>query len=113
MSQRKTCVFFPTCFFSSVFFFPHWKPPPPRIFCAASNVDVSDDNKFIATREIDGGMQTLTAALPAVFTADLRLNEPRHDSLAALVFIHFLQNLYASLNFTAQYFAGTQPCQTL
>lgn len=32
-------------------------------------------------REIDGGMQTLTLPLPAVVTADLRLNEPRYASL--------------------------------
>jgi len=33
------------------------------------------------TREIDGGLQTLEVALPAVITADLRLNEPRYASL--------------------------------
>ncbi len=33
------------------------------------------------TREIDGGLQTVTLALPAVVTADLRLNEPRYASL--------------------------------
>ena len=33
------------------------------------------------TREIDGGMQTLTLKLPAIITTDLRLNEPRYPSL--------------------------------
>jgi electron transfer flavoprotein beta subunit len=33
------------------------------------------------TREIDGGLQTLKVALPAVVTTDLRLNEPRYASL--------------------------------
>lgn len=33
------------------------------------------------TREIDGGLQTLKVKLPAVVTADLRLNEPRYASL--------------------------------
>jgi len=33
------------------------------------------------TREVDGGLQTITVTLPAVFTADLRLNEPRYATL--------------------------------
>jgi electron transfer flavoprotein beta subunit len=33
------------------------------------------------TREVDGGLQTLTLPLPAIVTADLRLNEPRYASL--------------------------------
>jgi electron transfer flavoprotein beta subunit len=33
------------------------------------------------TREVDGGLQTLSLDLPAVITADLRLNEPRYASL--------------------------------
>ena len=33
------------------------------------------------TREVDGGLQTLEVNLPAVVTADLRLNEPRYASL--------------------------------
>ncbi len=33
------------------------------------------------TREIDGGLETLRLTLPAVVTADLRLNEPRYASL--------------------------------
>jgi len=33
------------------------------------------------TREVDGGLQTVTLALPAIVTTDLRLNEPRYASL--------------------------------
>jgi electron transfer flavoprotein beta subunit len=33
------------------------------------------------TREIDGGFETLSVTLPAVVTADLRLNEPRYVTL--------------------------------
>ena len=33
------------------------------------------------SREVDGGVQTLSVALPAIVTADLRLNEPRYASL--------------------------------
>jgi len=37
--------------------------------------------KAQATREVDGGLQTLELALPGVITTDLRLNEPRYASL--------------------------------
>ena len=40
-----------------------------------------DGNKARVTREVDGGLQTLELDLPAVVTADLRLNEPRYASL--------------------------------
>ena len=33
------------------------------------------------TREIDGGLETIKVKLPAVVTADLRLNEPRYATL--------------------------------
>ena len=33
------------------------------------------------TREVDGGLQTVTLKLPAIVTTDLRLNEPRYASL--------------------------------
>ena len=33
------------------------------------------------TREIDGGLETIAIKLPAVVTADLRLNEPRYATL--------------------------------
>ena len=34
-----------------------------------------------ATREVDGGLETISVKLPAVITTDLRLNEPRYASL--------------------------------
>ena len=46
----------------------------------ASEVDVQD-GKVEVTREIDGGLQTLSLNLPAIITTDLRLNEPRYASL--------------------------------
>ena len=46
----------------------------------ASKVDVSDGHVAV-TREVDGGLQTVTLTLPAIVTTDLRLNEPRYASL--------------------------------
>jgi electron transfer flavoprotein beta subunit len=46
----------------------------------ASKVDVAD-GKAQVTREIDGGLETLSVSLPAVVTTDLRLNEPRYVTL--------------------------------
>jgi electron transfer flavoprotein beta subunit len=46
----------------------------------ASAVEVAG-GKVKVTREVDGGLQTVEAALPAIVTADLRLNEPRYASL--------------------------------
>jgi electron transfer flavoprotein beta subunit len=40
-----------------------------------------DGGKLTITREIDGGLETVEAALPAVLTADLRLNTPRYATL--------------------------------
>ena len=42
---------------------------------------VVDGDKVNVTREIDGGMQTVSLSLPAIVTTDLRLNEPRYASL--------------------------------
>ena len=42
---------------------------------------VIDGEKVNVTREVDGGMQTLSLTLPAIVTTDLRLNEPRYASL--------------------------------
>jgi electron transfer flavoprotein beta subunit len=46
----------------------------------ASKVEVSGD-KVNVTREVDGGLETISLALPAVITTDLRLNEPRYVTL--------------------------------
>ena len=46
----------------------------------ASKVEVAGKSAKV-TREVDGGLQTIEVDLPAVITADLRLNEPRYASL--------------------------------
>ena len=46
----------------------------------ASKVDISGDRATIK-REVDGGLETIEIGLPAVVTADLRLNEPRYATL--------------------------------
>ena len=46
----------------------------------ASKVDVAD-GKAQVTREVDGGLETVSVSLPAVVTTDLRLNEPRYVTL--------------------------------
>lgn len=46
----------------------------------ASKVEIEGD-KANVTREVDGGLQTISIAMPAVVTTDLRLNEPRYASL--------------------------------
>ena len=46
----------------------------------ASKVEVAGD-KVNVTREVDGGLETVALAMPAIVTTDLRLNEPRYASL--------------------------------
>ena len=46
----------------------------------ASKVEVAD-GKVAVTREVDGGLETVSLTLPAVITTDLRLNEPRYVTL--------------------------------
>ena len=46
----------------------------------ASKIEVSGDSVAV-TREVDGGLETVKLALPAIVTTDLRLNEPRYASL--------------------------------
>ncbi|AOF80310.1 electron transfer flavodomain protein [Methyloversatilis sp. RAC08] len=46
----------------------------------ASKVQVAD-GRAVVTREIDGGLETVSVALPALISTDLRLNEPRYASL--------------------------------
>ncbi|WP_428377347.1 electron transfer flavoprotein subunit beta/FixA family protein [Lichenicoccus sp.] len=46
----------------------------------ASRVELSDGTATV-TREVDGGLETVALTLPAIVTADLRLNEPRYASL--------------------------------
>jgi electron transfer flavoprotein beta subunit len=46
----------------------------------ASKVVIAD-GKATVTREVDGGLETISLTLPAVITTDLRLNEPRYVTL--------------------------------
>nr|WP_256354407.1 electron transfer flavoprotein subunit beta/FixA family protein [Variovorax sp. dw_308] len=46
----------------------------------ASKVELAGD-KLNVTREVDGGLETISLSLPAVITTDLRLNEPRYVTL--------------------------------
>jgi electron transfer flavoprotein beta subunit len=46
----------------------------------ASKIELAD-GKATVTREIDAGLETIEVDLPAVFTTDLRLNEPRYVKL--------------------------------
>jgi electron transfer flavoprotein beta subunit len=46
----------------------------------ASKVVIADGQATV-TREVDGGLETLAVSLPAVISADLRLNEPRYATL--------------------------------
>jgi electron transfer flavoprotein beta subunit len=52
----------------------------------ASKVELAADQKSAkVTREVDGGLETVAIPLPAVVTADLRLNEPRYASLPGIM----------------------------
>jgi electron transfer flavoprotein beta subunit len=46
----------------------------------ASKIDIAGGTATV-TREVDGGLETIALKLPAIITADLRLNEPRYASL--------------------------------
>jgi electron transfer flavoprotein beta subunit len=52
----------------------------------ASKIELSGDHTSAkVTREVDGGLETLEVTLPALVTADLRLNEPRYASLPGIM----------------------------
>jgi len=46
----------------------------------ASKIEVADGNALV-TREVDGGLETISMSIPAVITTDRRLNEPRYVTL--------------------------------
>jgi len=52
--------------------------------CFASKVELGS-GKVTVTREVDGGHDTIDVDLPAVISADLRLNEPRYASLPGIM----------------------------
>lgn len=52
----------------------------------ASKVELGADQKSATViREVDGGLETISFPLPAIITADLRLNEPRYASLPGIM----------------------------
>jgi electron transfer flavoprotein beta subunit len=52
----------------------------------ASAIELGGDQKSVSvTREVDGGLETVSFPLPGVITADLRLNEPRYASLPGIM----------------------------
>lgn len=48
---------------------------------SASKIELADSGRVSVTQEIDGGLRTVSLGMPAVVTADLRLNQPRYASL--------------------------------
>jgi electron transfer flavoprotein beta subunit len=67
----------------------------------ASKVEASN-GELKVTREIDGGLETITVKLPSVISADLRLNEPRYATLPNIMVsnicnLHFKVLLILSL----------------
>ena len=57
---------------------------PQATFASKLVVD-ADGSKATVTREVDGGLETISIGLPGVVTTDLRLNEPRYPSLPNIV----------------------------
>ena len=52
----------------------------------ASKLELAGDQKSATvTREVDGGLETLSFPLPGIVTTDLRLNEPRYASLPGIM----------------------------
>jgi electron transfer flavoprotein beta subunit len=52
----------------------------------ASKIELGDGQKSVrVSREVDGGLETVTLPLPGIITADLRLNEPRYASLPGIM----------------------------
>ena len=52
--------------------------------CFASKIEIEGKSATV-TREVDGGLETMRASLPAVISADLRLNEPRYVALLGIM----------------------------
>ena len=52
--------------------------------CFASEIEIADGTATVS-REVDGGIEVINVDLPAVITADLRLNEPRFYGLPGII----------------------------
>lgn len=57
---------------------------PQATFASKVVIDSSWERASV-TREVDGGLETISVSLPAILTTDLRLNEPRYPSLPGIV----------------------------
>ena len=83
----------------------------------ASKIE-KNDSTLTVTREIDGGLETIKLKLPAVLSADLRLNEPRYATLPNIMvrysydyfvlflfqFFQFFRNFGPNLQIIAQFY---------
>ena len=54
---------------------------PQATFASKVEIEAGTEGKATVTREVDGGLETISVTLPAIITADLRLNEPRYVTL--------------------------------
>ena len=62
------------------------------------------DGELEVTREVDGGLETIKVQLPAVVTADLRLNQPRYATLPNIMVSIFSPSAFLSyLNFSLKF----------
>lgn len=52
------------------------------------------NTEITVTREVDGGLETIKCKLPAVISADLRLNEPRYATLPNIMVSYYGQVYY-------------------
>jgi electron transfer flavoprotein beta subunit len=58
---------------------------PQATFASKIELAAGGAREAVVTREVDGGLQTLRVPLPCVFTADLRLNEPRYAQIQKII----------------------------
>jgi len=73
----------------------------------ASSVELKDGGKAVeVAREIDGGLETLRMALPAIVTTDLRLNEPRYASLPNIMKVSCLPTCFQPASWNPRCPAG-------
>lgn len=62
----------------------------------ASKLDSQPNGKLVVTREVDGGLETVSFSLPLVVSADLRLNEPRYATLPNIMVCYVCYFCYGS-----------------
>jgi len=75
--------------------------------CFAENLEV-EGNQATVRREVDGGLETVKIELPAVITADLRLNEPRYATLPNIMKAKKKKVIKKKIKDF-----GVEPCKTL